>query len=244
MARGEGKGESVAKLANRIAAIKYTLFCFNIVSWIIGAGLFAFTIYIRAEPGFDEWVALLDIYQYYIGVYILIGTGALVMIFSFLGCCSALMEHSLALYAFIGTQIFLFVATIVGSAIILDFSTMNSSIQPLIRQTMLRFIMTSEHPHSSFALKLIQESIGCCGADGPNDYMILRQPLPLECRDTVTGNAFFHGCVDELTWYLEDKSIWAAVMAMVLSAIHTANVVLGIVLVQALKREEEAMYRR
>ncbi|EAT47978.1 AAEL000957-PA [Aedes aegypti] len=68
-------------------------------SGIIGAGLFAFTIYIRAEPGFDEWVALLDIYQYYIGVYILIGTGALVMIFSFLGCCSALMEHSAALYA-------------------------------------------------------------------------------------------------------------------------------------------------
>ncbi|EDS28058.1 conserved hypothetical protein, partial [Culex quinquefasciatus] len=66
---------------------------------IIGAGLFAFSIYIRAEPGIDEWIRLLDIYEYYIGVYILIGAGALVMIFSFLGCCSALMEHSTALYA-------------------------------------------------------------------------------------------------------------------------------------------------
>lgn len=234
----------MAKLANQIAGLKYTLFCFNIVSWIIGAGLFAFTIYIRAEPGFDEWVALLNIYQYYIGVYILIGAGALVMICSFLGCCSALMEHSVALYAFIATQIILFAATIIGSAVILDFSTMNSSIQPLIRQTMIQFISTSEHSHSAAALKLIQESIGCCGADGPNDYMILRQPLPIECRDTVTGNAFFHGCVDELTWFLEDKSIWAAAMAMVLGAIHMANIVLGVVLIQALKREEEAMYRR
>lgn len=34
MARGEGKGESVAKLANQIAAIKYTLFSFNIVAWV------------------------------------------------------------------------------------------------------------------------------------------------------------------------------------------------------------------
>lgn len=244
MARGEGKGESVAKLANQIAAIKYTLFSFNIVAWIIGAGLFAFSIYIRAEPGIDEWIRLLDIYEYYIGVYILIGAGALVMIFSFLGCCSALMEHSAALYAFIGTQVFLFLATIAGSAIILAYSTTDSSVQPLIRQTMLRFISTSEHPHSSAALKLIQESIGCCGADGPNDYMVMRQPLPTECRDTVTGNAFFHGCVNELTWFLEDKSVWAAVMAMILAAIHTANTVLGIVLVQALKREEEAMYRR
>lgn len=50
--------------------------------------------------------------------------------------------------------------------------------------------------------------------------MVLRQPLPFECRDTVTGNAFFNGCVDELTWYLEDKSIWAAAMAMSLALIH------------------------
>ena len=62
--------------------------------------------------------------------------------------------------------------------------------------------------------------IGCCGADGPNDYMVMRQPLPLECRDTVTGNAFFNGCVNELTWFLEDKSIWAAIMAMILAAVH------------------------
>uniref|UniRef100_A0A182FV19 Tetraspanin n=1 Tax=Anopheles albimanus TaxID=7167 RepID=A0A182FV19_ANOAL len=68
------------------------------VPFIVGAGLFAFTIFIRAEPGFDEWIAILDVYQYYIGIYILIGAGALVMIFSFLGCCSALMEHSSALY--------------------------------------------------------------------------------------------------------------------------------------------------
>lgn len=62
--------------------------------------------------------------------------------------------------------------------------------------------------------------VGCCGADGPNDYIVLRQPLPIECRDTVTGHAFSNGCVDEMTWYLEDKSIWAAAMAMSLAMIH------------------------
>lgn len=65
--------------------------------------------------------------------------------------------------------------------------------------------------------------IGCCGADGPNDYMHLRQPLPLECRDSVTGNAFFNGCVDELIWYLEDKSVWVAVLGMTLALLHVSN---------------------
>jgi hypothetical protein len=65
--------------------------------------------------------------------------------------------------------------------------------------------------------------VGCCGADGPNDYLNLRQPLPFQCRDTVTGHAFSNGCVDEMTWYLEDKSIWAAAMAMSLALVHVSS---------------------
>lgn len=63
---------------------------------------------------------------------------------------------------------------------------------------------------------------GCCGADGPNDYMNLRKPLPSECRDTVTGNAFYYGCVEELTWYLEEKSGWLAGIAMAACMIHVS----------------------
>ena len=65
--------------------------------------------------------------------------------------------------------------------------------------------------------------IGCCGADGPEDYVQLLKPLPTECRDTVTGNAFFYGCVDELTWYLEDKSAWLAGLALTVTFIHVSN---------------------
>lgn len=55
-------------------------------------------VWIRAEPGFEEWVQILNIYVYYIGIYILIGAAIIVMVVSFLGCCSALMEHTSALY--------------------------------------------------------------------------------------------------------------------------------------------------
>jgi hypothetical protein len=52
---------------------------------------------------------------------------------------------------------------------------------------------------------------------------MLRQPLPIECRDTVTGNAFFNGCVNEMTWYLEDKSAWAAGMAMAVALLNVST---------------------
>jgi hypothetical protein len=64
---------------------------------LVGLGLFAFSIWIRVEPGFEEWIQILDIYSYYIGVYILIAVSVIVLLTSFLGCCSALMEHGVAL---------------------------------------------------------------------------------------------------------------------------------------------------
>lgn len=64
--------------------------------------------------------------------------------------------------------------------------------------------------------------IGCCGAEGSSDYITLRQPLPSACRNTITGNAFYNGCVDELTWLLEDKSAWVASLAMSLAIIQVS----------------------
>lgn len=64
---------------------------------LVGLGLFAFSLWIRVEPGFEEWIKILDIYSYYIGVYILIAVSVIVLLTSFLGCCSALMEHRVAL---------------------------------------------------------------------------------------------------------------------------------------------------
>lgn len=68
------------------------------IEQIIGAGMFIMTVWIRAEPSFEEWVQILNIYVYYIGIYILIAASVIVLIVSFLGCCSALMEHTSALF--------------------------------------------------------------------------------------------------------------------------------------------------
>lgn len=50
------------------------------------------------EPAFEEWVEFLNMYEFYIGIYVLIATSVIVMIISFFGCAAALMEHKLALY--------------------------------------------------------------------------------------------------------------------------------------------------
>ncbi|KAJ8953321.1 hypothetical protein NQ318_012115 [Aromia moschata] len=64
---------------------------------MIGACIFALCLWLRFEPGIQEWLQRLDAEQFYIGVYVLIIAAVVIMIVSFIGCASALQESSLAL---------------------------------------------------------------------------------------------------------------------------------------------------
>lgn len=237
--KGDGRGSGAMKLESQIYCIKYTLFCFNVVLWMFGAAIFALCIWIAIEPGFNQWITDLELQKFFIGIYFLMFSAIIIMIVSFLGCGAALMEHVRFLWVFLITQVVLFVIGMIGTAVLLDFSTYESSIQPIIHEVIIRFMNNPQHEFSRRTLNSIQEAVGCCGASGPNDYMNLRKPLPAECRDAVTGNAFFHGCVDELTWFLEEKTGWLAGIAMAACMMHVINAVMSLVLIQAVKKDEE-----
>jgi len=63
----------------------------------LGASIFGLAVYLRAEPGFAEWVEKLEMYDYYTGLYILIAAGIVIIIVSFVGCVSAFMENRMML---------------------------------------------------------------------------------------------------------------------------------------------------
>nr|CAD7458070.1 unnamed protein product [Timema tahoe] len=65
---------------------------------IMGAALFGLSLWLKFEPGLQDWFDKLSLQAVYTGVYILIVVSALVMIVSFVGCCGALMEQTLPLY--------------------------------------------------------------------------------------------------------------------------------------------------
>lgn len=238
--KGEGTGEgNIMKLENQIAVIKYTLLFSNVILWMIGAAILILCLWLRFEPGLEEWIEKLELYDFYTGLYILIIAGLVMMVVSFIGCISALQENTVALLTYVGTQGLGFVCGIIGSAFLLENSTQDSQIQPLIRESMRRLIMNARYELSQKTLGMIQEDIGCCGADGPNDYLDLKQPFPNQCRDTVTGNPFYHGCVEELTWYFEEKAAWITGLTMAVCFLLVCNAVMGIIFIQAIKKENE-----
>lgn len=81
--------------------------------------------------------------------------------------------------------------------------------------------------------------MGCCGGSGVDDFINLRRAIPAQCRDTVTGNAFYYGCADEITWLLEQRSSWITGLAILLCAKKIVNIVLSTILIQLHQKEEE-----
>ncbi|XP_025423507.1 tetraspanin-2A [Sipha flava] len=235
---------AAAKLEKHINLLKYTIFCLSVVILIMGIFLFGYVVYTRLDTVLQEWVDALEIWQVYLGMYILIFGSIVVIIAPFLSCYAVYQEITQLLMANAGLHLFSFFLMLLGSGVLLENTTIGSDIVPAIRETLMNLIMQSHSESSMHTLNMIQESIGCCGADGPNDYLSLRKALPTECRDTVTGNAFFYGCADEVTWFLEYNSRWTTNIAISIAALEMLITVLSLILVKALQKEEKFNYNQ
>ncbi|XP_055366560.1 tetraspanin-2-like isoform X1 [Betta splendens] len=83
----------MGKVEGGMKCVKYLLFVFNFIFWLMGSFVLAVGLWLRFDP---ETVSLLNGDKapdtFFIGVYILIGAGGLVMLVGFFGCCGAVRE--------------------------------------------------------------------------------------------------------------------------------------------------------
>jgi hypothetical protein len=59
----------------------------------------------------------------------------------------------------VGVQVIIFIIGAAGAAVLLDYSTYDSQIQPLIRARMRYLISESHNEHAASVLRMIQETV-------------------------------------------------------------------------------------
>jgi len=223
----------VDKRDRRAEVLRIILTCLNIISWVIAVAVIVLCFWIRLDSDIKDWVDKLNLQALYVGIYILIVTSFLVMASGFLSCMATFSESVLLLTINIAVQILLFILGLAGAGILMDNSTYKSSIHPVIKDVMLRLIDISPFNDRAYGiLQVIQENMACCGANGPDDYIDMKRALPSHCRDQVTGNTYYYGCADEMTWFLEQRSGWIIALALLLCCKKIINAVLSTILIQ------------
>lgn len=85
-------------LGNCLTCIKYLMFIFNFVFWLIGCILLSVGIWVLVDPGSFGNDAIGT--QLKICTYLLIAIGSIIMIVGFLGCCGAIRESQCLLATF------------------------------------------------------------------------------------------------------------------------------------------------
>ncbi|CAM4442455.1 CD9 antigen isoform X1 [Lepidochelys kempii] len=164
--------------------IKYLLFGFNFIFWLLGTAVLAIGLWLRFDT---QTKSIFDMESnnsnFYTGVYILIGAGALMMLVGFLGCCGAVQESQCMLGLFFTFLLVIF-AIEVAVAIwgFANKETIIDEVQKFYKETYDK----RNQPAAKETLKAFQHALNCCGLTGALDQLLTDTCPKKEGLETLT----------------------------------------------------------
>ncbi|XP_056305342.1 CD81 protein [Danio aesculapii] len=102
----------MGKVEGGMKCVKFLLFIFNFIFWLMGSLVLAVGLWLRLDPNTVSLLGEDGPDTFFIGVYILIAAGGLVMLVGFFGCCGAVRESQCLLGLFFACLLVIFGAEV------------------------------------------------------------------------------------------------------------------------------------
>ncbi|XP_017679407.1 PREDICTED: CD9 antigen [Lepidothrix coronata] len=228
--------------------IKYLLFGFNFIFWLAGTGVLAVSHFfpVPALHPVEVEEALtathpspedkLSVYMFMffssLGVYILIGAGALMMLVGFLGCCGASQESQCMLGLFF---FFLFVifALEIGAGI-WGFSNKEKIIDEL-KEFYMDTYKKRTQPGAKETLTAFQLALNCCGLTGSIEQMFM-ETCP---KKTLTEAITVKSCPAAIDDVFKSKFNVIGAVGLCIAVMMVIGMIFSMILCCAIRRERE-----
>ncbi|KAJ8360458.1 hypothetical protein SKAU_G00169830 [Synaphobranchus kaupii] len=153
----------MSKVQGGMKCVKYLLFIFNFIFWLVGSLVLAVGLWLRFDP---DIVSLLTKEgapeTFFMGVYILIGAGGLMMLVGFFGCCGAVRESQCLLGSFFACLLIIFGAEIAAGV----FGFLNKD--KIIEEIQMFYDRSIQENTNSTIASIYHDVLDCCGG-GPSD---------------------------------------------------------------------------
>lgn len=138
--------------------VKFLLVVFNFIFWLAGSVVLAVGLWLRFDP---ETVSLLNGEgapdTFFIGVYILIVAGGLVMVVGFFGCCGAVRESQCLLGSFFACLLIIFGAEVAAGV----FGFLNKD--KIIEDVQNFYAKTYNENNNGTLITSYHKVLNCCG---------------------------------------------------------------------------------
>lgn len=160
--------------------IKYLLFIFNLLVFLMGCVVLGFSIYAMVdgktlshlvENGAAELGESISVNIYTTSAIILVTASAIIVVISFLGCCGAVKENRFLIFLYFGLLLFMFLVTVVG-ATVAYFQSIDVIKEPLLK-SMVKYNPQPTDQNAKDITRAwddIQSEFGCCGVNNYTDW--------------------------------------------------------------------------
>ncbi|KAK4879723.1 hypothetical protein RN001_007869 [Aquatica leii] len=190
-----------------MACMKSLLMVFNFVFWLSGIVILAIGIWMEVEL-----YKYMEISTEFSGTapYVLIGTGALIILLGSFACCCTVKGQPVLLYVY-GAFLFVIFVLELGAGISM-FAYRNKLAAGFdigLNQSISNY--RTESSTKSADIDAIQTTLHCCGNHGFNDWIEMNPPIPPSCCkisncDVNEEDQVYHvGCYDKVVDFLNEN---------------------------------------
>ncbi|XP_053313504.1 tetraspanin-2 [Spea bombifrons] len=160
----------MGRLSGALRCVKYLLLTFNLIFLLAGTAVIAIGLWLR----FNWKIEDLNVHfnddkeffgAFFMGLYVLIGAGVLMMIIGFFGCCGAARESQCLLGAFFACLLVIFAAEVAAG--VFAFLGKTSTIDALKESYSKAFNNFPNNPEANSTLSSFHREMQCCGNQDP-----------------------------------------------------------------------------
>jgi len=200
------QGMSEDELNRAISIHRIILIALFLLSILVGLATFSICIWVRFDLDFWQWVISIEWYSYWYAMYPTLIAMVIVICLSVSGLYGCVSYVRFGWLSFVmWSMVFMFFFHIICAAVITVWGVEESSVLTNeLSEVFLRMVYNwDDEAQDRHILGQIMEYVGCCAADGSDDFINIKKEVPYECRDRTTGCEWAYGCQQGLAWWLE-----------------------------------------
>jgi len=227
--------------------IKYLLFGFNLLFFLIGLGLIITGAAVQAK--FSDISHIIGDSELSLA-YVLIGIGGIIFIVAFFGCCGAIKENYCMLNTFAVCILFVFlleIGAVVAGFVLKD--AISKTVTNGMESSMAEY---AKNTNMKKAWDFVQEQFSCCGASNATEWFkqnkgkevpqsCCKQPTP-DCgkiKDNDWSGIHDEPCLTALQDTVEENLINLIIAGVVVAVCQSIGIMLGCYLAKNIRKQYE-----
>lgn len=217
--------------------IKYLMFAFNFLFWLLGCAMLGVGIWLLVSDDFSEYSDADEQLNFiYTGAYVLVAVGGLIMVIGFLGCCGAIRESQCMLGCFF-VLLFIIFAVLLGAGIwaVIAKDEVKSTVKMVLERQIDQACDPKEPNSKSLNfLNHVQDQFQCCGVNGITDYKDFLTCKAAKGTPCLSEN-ITDGCLEKTSAWFEQNILIVAGVAIGIAVVLILGMIFSIVLCCAIR---------